>query len=336
MGKRILPAVERNVNNTPMTVAFVTKLFEAGANGEVPEDVADTVYRDVVSDLADSFSLRSLGTTLAAKQKEAISRAWGRSNDLEPIIDHENSKNIATLLCQCHLLELTRELDEIVEKISAEARTIKIELFEGVYLPLLKTLVGLLQTQNISLDDSQFQKGFKFILAAYIVRYVEEEPAAPKDWARAPVDCECEHCIPLNAFLVNPLEEVGSFPGAQNWHQFNLIGDVGFIRETVDKYKPTEALKVTKTLGQYDAAHKEWTRRRDAAKKHLKSFQKENIKALLGKMHGPIMSLKVSKVEPFMKPTLPAPALNEDASKENLPPAKKRKVTSKLAAKVDG
>jgi hypothetical protein len=105
-----------------MAVSFVTKLFEAEANGEVPEDVADTVYRDVVSDLADSFSRRSLGTTLAAKQKEAISRARGRSNDLEPIIDHENSKNIATLLCQCHLLELTRELDKIVEKIFAEAR----------------------------------------------------------------------------------------------------------------------------------------------------------------------------------------------------------------------
>jgi hypothetical protein len=48
------------------------------------------------------------------------------------------------------------------------------------------------------------------------------------------------------------------------------------------------------------------------------------------------MSLKFSKIEPFIKPTLPAPALNEDASKENLPPTKKRKVTSKLIAKVDG
>lgn len=163
-------------------------------------------------------------------------------------MDYENSQNMANLLYQCHALELTHQLDEIVDKILAEARKIEIELFESVYLPSmpsLKTLVGQLQAQKISVENPPFPKVFQLILATYIIRCVQEEPS--KNWTLAPVGCKCQHCVPLNAFLVDPLE-VRRFPVNKKWHLLNVIPrDLGFIADIIDKGKPTETLRIMKT-----------------------------------------------------------------------------------------
>lgn len=59
------------------------------------------------------------------------------------------------------------------------------------------------------------------------------------------------------------------------------------------------------------------------------------LKKLLAKMYNPIMSLKVSEIEPFMRPATPTAVSNEVTSKDSLPSAKRRKVTPKVTVEDD-
>jgi hypothetical protein len=47
---RVLPTVKRNVHKIPMAIAFLLHIFDAGLNGKVEQNVAHTVFQDVISD----------------------------------------------------------------------------------------------------------------------------------------------------------------------------------------------------------------------------------------------------------------------------------------------
>jgi hypothetical protein len=147
----MLPAVKRNIDKATMVVAFLAGLSGPGKDVEVPDEVAKTIFRDVVADLADSsFSLYSLGAELAEmNQKAASPEYFGAPVSAPvPIVDKESSRNIAALLHACQELELSTELDQINEKIVTETKTAQLDLFHGVYLPTLKLLVECLSEKT--------------------------------------------------------------------------------------------------------------------------------------------------------------------------------------------
>ena len=322
-----------------MVMAFLMGLFEPGLKGEIPADVARTIFHDLITDLADSFNLCSVGGEVAESNKRPVVHSYmpfSRAAAPTPIPDLRNSHNVAVLLCQCQKLELRAELDRIVNKLVAEAKAVKLNLFEILYLPFLKLLATLLAQKNIIVKDSPFQILFQQVLEQYILRWVQPQPKPPKDWKQATVGCGCEDCRSLSRFLANPTEKVGRFSVNQKrrYHIQSMLGNTGCTHETERRGSP-QTLIVTKTLAKYQAAHKAWASRCEVAKKHLAEFKKETLKDFLAEMYEPTMSLsaiQLSSTRQIDQDPVQASAMssNSNASNRRLPPVTKRKTPSNV------
>ncbi|KUJ09541.1 uncharacterized protein LY89DRAFT_787848 [Mollisia scopiformis] len=325
---KILPTVKRNVNNTVMAVAFAIGIVQAGAEGELAENVADTIFHDVTSDLADCFSLGCLGPSFLPQKKPV---GYFRRPPPEIIIDAGNSSNIATLLCYCVNSKLDSEIDQIILRLTGEMETVDLTFFDAIYLPFLKTILSKLSERNAGGQDSRFCNLFRSTLVTYLARFVKEEPQPAADWAQRRVGCNCQDCQRLNAFLVSPHEKVGRFALAKKrrGHLHSMLGSSSVTHETDRRGNP-QTLVVTKTNAQYQNAHKAWTLRCNVAKQHLKELETEALKDSLGDLYDPIMSLSPSVLagSPPGKSSRPGTALSPSASASNrvLPPITKRKV----------
>jgi hypothetical protein len=321
-----------------MVVAFLAGLSDSELRGEIPKVVAYTLFRDITADLADSaFSLDTLVLDLAErKQKSApLSHFMGIvSATPEPLVDQESSHNIAAFLCACQEWELNAEFDQIVKKLLTEMKTAQLELFHGVYIPLLKLLVKRF-SEKATINSSPFQPLFREILCHFILRYVQPEPTPPKDWKQATVRCNCVDCQSLNRFLASPTEKVGRFSVAQKRRQ-HLHSELdkagsGCTYETERRGSP-QTLVVTKTRAKHQAARKAWATRCGVAKKHLEELGAEALKGLLGDVYIPIMSLSTSQLQVMISdPQTAALAADANASNRVLEPPTRRKVPSSSA-----
>lgn len=279
--------------NTTMAVTFLVGLYETDLPGEVP--VAKTLFHDVISDLADSFSLSSLSISLVESNMRAGMPGYRLASRVapSPIIDLRNSHNFAAFLCLCQRLELRTELHLIAKKMIMEAKTTSLELFHGIYLPFLKTLMKVVREQNIGINDSPFQKLFQQILSRYIERYVQAEPTPPKGWKRPTFGCGCEDCQHLSRFLLSPGETVHRLTTIQKRrkHLEDILRSSKDCTCETDKRGSPQTLVVTKNQAQHLAIEKAWTQRRDMAKKYLGDLGADELRPYLGKNHGQIMPL---------------------------------------------
>jgi hypothetical protein len=87
-----------------------------------------------------------------------------------------------------------------------------------------------------------------------------KEPAPPANWGRpADVDCQCQHCAQLKAFLADPVHEVGRISAREdirqhlmdriNWHQCD-------VKHSLERNGSPYSLVLTKTTGSFDRAVK--------------------------------------------------------------------------------
>ena len=131
-----------------MAMAFLTGLFDAGVSGEITESITHTIFKDVISDMADQFSLQSLDQASGVSKRLITVSSW-ESRHLSQTgtvaaPDYDNSKNIATLFCHCLSLGLETELEQIITKLVREMVNAPVSLFEVIYLPFLKALIDML------------------------------------------------------------------------------------------------------------------------------------------------------------------------------------------------
>jgi hypothetical protein len=320
-----------------MVIAFLAGLSHSEQRGEIPDSVADTLFRDITADLADSsFNLDTLVLELAERKRKSAPPGHFMglvSAVAEPVVDLESSGNIAVFLCACQEMELNAELDRIVKKLLTSMRTAQLEFFHGVYIPLLKLLVKRF-SEKASINSSSFQPLFHQILCYFIFRYVKPRPTPPKDWKQATVRCNCVDCQSLNRFLASPTERVGRFSVAKKrrGHLHSMLNGSDCTHETERRGSP-QTLVVTKTRAGYQAAHKAWLSRCSVAKNHLEELGAEALKGLLGETYDPIMSLSTSHLQPmisYWESSAPATALaaNANASNRVLEPPTRRKVPS--------
>jgi hypothetical protein len=327
-----------------MVVAFLAGLADPELDELIPDDVANTIFRDVVADLADSsFSLHSLGLELVERnEKAAPLRHFARLVAIPaPAIDERNSRNIEALLYACQELGLVAELNQIVKKLVAETKTAELDLFHGVYLPLLKLLVKRF-SEKVPAGGSPFQTLFRQILCQYILRYVQPEPTPPKDWKESAVSCACQDCQSLNRFLASPTEKVGRFAVAKKRRehlQSVLNGARSGCKHETDRRGSPQTLVVTKMRAQYQAVRRVWVQRCDVAKKHLEELGAETLKGFLGDMYGPIMFLSAGQpqlmtLNALSSAQMAALAANGNASNRVLEPPTRRKVPSNVQPEV--
>jgi hypothetical protein len=319
-------------------MAFSTGLFDAGTSGDISADIACTVFKDIISDISDSFSLRQLSSSTDNKRvamgQPYTWRPAGIASTIEP--DHQNSRNLAALLSHCSSLQLESDLDKIITNLTTEATTVPVEFFETIYLPGLKALMPMLQATISSSHETVFRRLFQQLLATYVVCYVKDEPKHPQEWSRRPLSCTCSHCQAITPFLLNPVDKTYRMKGlvGNRKHVERGLPTIGFKCET-DKRGSPQTLVITKTPDEYRNEHKAWKLRQNKVSKHLTDLGSNNLRVFLSDMYEPIMAVSVEKLTPFVQSFrsssqhLPL-GPSDNSANRILPPITKRKVPSEV------
>jgi hypothetical protein len=91
-------------------------------------------------------------------------------------------------------------------------------------------------------------------------RDTARQPAPPTDWTRpAEVDCSCQYCSQLNAFLADPAKEVGRIPAREDMRQ-HVIGMIARhqcdVKHALERKGSPYSLVLTKTTGSFARATK--------------------------------------------------------------------------------
>ncbi|KAE9375131.1 hypothetical protein N431DRAFT_555630 [Stipitochalara longipes BDJ] len=293
----VLPAVKRNIGFIPMTLAFQLTIFAVGTEGHMPQDIARDIFAEIMSAMLDGFRLHSLGILIFPAPPTAGIGLYSRLyREPDPVFHAERSRNIALLVCHCHTLQLTTELNILVSNLVEEAKVSGLNRFDLEFLPFLKVLGSTVQELNVSMEQSPLQYLFQQVLSMYIERYVGLEPHESKDWSRPTVICDCQDCPALNRFLADPTQKVGSFriPGKRRDHMLSKVSDTG-IDQYIDKTKPSSfSLVLTKNKKYFEIMHKAWEERCIVAKNQLQAVDAEvGLKSFLADFYGPIVSLSI-------------------------------------------
>lgn len=332
-----------------MVVAFLTGLFDAGTSGEIDKEVTRNIFRDVISSLAEQFSLKSLESSLESKRAKTVERGrypFGpgsrRPVPLKAEADDQNSRNIATLFSNCIELDLTTELGQICEKLTTEVKTADVELFEIIYLPFLKQLSARLPGNNSSAEILVL---FQTILSTYILRYVKAEPKPPNHWARDPIThCTCADHGLLNTFLKDYQRKTERFSMAKKRREhlesdFKYGGIKGMKTET-DTSRSPHTLVATKTLEVYNDAHKAWQDRCMVARNHIKDIGGDSkLSALLGDKKNDITLLAFEILKAIypdiLVQTQPLGSSSSSGNRTLAPPKKPRKTPGSVPASAE-
>ncbi|MCE9534087.1 MAG: hypothetical protein K8T89_23660 [Planctomycetes bacterium] len=89
-----------------------------------------------------------------------------------------------------------------------------------------------------------------------------KHPEPPSNWARpAEVACKCRQCAQLNAFLENPVDEVGLIPAREDIRR-HLIDAINRhrcdVKHALERKGSPYSLKLTKTNGSFERAVKRY------------------------------------------------------------------------------
>ena len=91
-------------------------------------------------------------------------------------------------------------------------------------------------------------------------RATAKEPTPPADWARpADVDCKCQYCAQLKAFLADPTHEVGRIPAREDMrrHLIDMISRHQCdVKHALERRGSPYSLVLTKTTGSFDRSVK--------------------------------------------------------------------------------
>jgi hypothetical protein len=297
MRHRVLPAVERNIRFTPMTLAFQLAIFTAGTERPLLQETARTVFAHVIPRMLNGFGLLALGASALLRLPD-LEAAWYPRSVRPPLLvfDADRSREIALLLCDCDMLQLSTELNFLLSSLAEEARTINVDLFELTFLPFLKTLGSTIQELNMSMRHSPFQTLFQQVLSTYVERYVRSEPQPSTDWSRPTVLCDCQDCPSLNLFLANSKQQVANFRVAEKRrdHIYSKVSDTGIEQRTDKSSWPPFSLVLTKNMKYFEIAYKAWEERCIVAKNYLQAMDSEvGLKPFLADLYTPIVSLSM-------------------------------------------
>jgi hypothetical protein len=125
-------------------------------------------------------------------------------------------------------------------------------------VPTLKLLIPWSQ-QRFDSVHPQF-KSWLDAVRDQLERATAKKPTPPTDWARpANVDCKCQFCLQLNAFLSNPTNEVGRIAASEH-NRGHLIDEIAQhqcdAKHTLERKGIPYSLVLTKTTGSFDRAVK--------------------------------------------------------------------------------
>ncbi|TAQ83888.1 hypothetical protein B7494_g7785 [Chlorociboria aeruginascens] len=334
----ILPSVKRNVDHGLMTMSFLNAICDTNLSAGRPENFIQTIFKDIMSDFAEHFSLQNLSSPQKQKQpKYSRDPLWGYPHRrAAPSPNRPNIQDVVTLLSHCWSFTLRSELDLIVTKISLEVLDIRTSLFDTLYLPFLSSLNSQLRLKQVSIGSTPFPRLFQQVLSVYIVRYISTAPTPPQNQGHLSVVADCGDCQTLNIFLQDPTRGVMDFSATQSrrTHLEKKLEGTGHLFRTERRGSP-HTLIITKKSEPYIRGTQAWKQRCADAKAQLHAIGVELLKDYLGELYKPIMSLSVEKLTPttnalkqsrYQAPPPLTPSGDVSNRNRILPPITKRKV----------
>ena len=125
-------------------------------------------------------------------------------------------------------------------------------------VPALKLLIPW-SRQHFGSVHPQF-KSWLDAVRGQLERATADEPTPPTDWARpTTLDCQCQYCAQLKAFLADSSHEAGRIPAREDVRQ-HLIGMIDRhqcdVKHSLERKGSPHSLVLTKTTGSFDRAVK--------------------------------------------------------------------------------
>ncbi|KAI9771775.1 MAG: hypothetical protein M1835_006386 [Candelina submexicana] len=299
----VLPIAKKFVSNTPFTIEFTRRLFKAGEENRIPENAVSNVFRDLLSDLIPAFTLDVQTPSPKRPRFDYVSYDSERSEtseDSEPSLI--SGEDLADLIEQCISLGLEDEVDQILTKLQTEISNVDTFALSTFVIPFLEEFLAILEDQQIPLSTPPYQSFIKHALNTYITRYVDLEPARPKDGTRKELEgkgCGCKDCKSLNEFLVDPAKKSTTFSMAEKRrkHIELRIGPIPHLKvETIRTTKPY-SLKLEKcTEADWEEDHDRWEKRSNDVKGQMKELGLEKLREVLGEQYDELVEQRVVRL----------------------------------------
>ncbi|KAH7266760.1 uncharacterized protein BKA55DRAFT_684042 [Fusarium redolens] len=150
---------------------------------------------------------------------------------------------------------------QFMSKITKQVDGLSDASLQLTWLPFLRSIIPLLEKENISLSTPTYKKFFSAIIHAIIDNYLGPEPRKPWTWALAGVPCNCSDCERVSAFLRHHTKMSEEYPmnkpRRNHAHQVPEEAGVGCSIRTRRDTNPYP-LVVTKTSRPQGVKLEEW------------------------------------------------------------------------------
>lgn len=140
------------------------------------------------------------------------------------------------------------------------------------WIPLLQGLVNLLPRAGYALTDPLCRELYHSFLEVYIETYVGKPPTQSRSYVRSGVNCSCQDCRFVNAFLADGRQtHVLMAVNQQRRSHIARMLDSARVDYTcqVIKDRSPHKLNIVKSFSQVIGAEKAWIARRDDAVRQL-------------------------------------------------------------------
>ncbi|KAG5984728.1 hypothetical protein E4U55_003500 [Claviceps digitariae] len=302
ISQSVAPIIDPRGDVAACRLAFLARLREQTGKDILPMENAVEFYQARAKsfihlmNFSEMYGLVEVKNTLPAKVNSAPSRReQARKRDRQTAISHEVLADFVSSIIQS-----SKEAEDLVtpfvSKLVANARSLAADEFHALWLPFLRALLPVLNSNQIPLDTPYCQELFSALLESYIDGYVGRQPGRNKNLVRARVEgCSCLDCESLNALLVSPTREVGYFAVSKmrRMHLHRQLDKalVDCTHET-DRSVSPETLVVTKTSWHIEKQRLDWAQRLMVAREQMRTFKKDDLVQLLGQKYTTIVHME--------------------------------------------
>lgn len=298
--RRLSPSIQAAELGTSFMLGFLRALRRGIKRTEIPRAEALGVYLWLSSTTIENMNLWNM--SLVQRQPDyGASRYLGHNGPVfhsnEEIVDPEM---LTAFMDSLNEYKYGATLSNLLTKFIKRAKSIPVEAYHQLYIPVLHGLIASFQKHKIPLLQPAVEAVFKTVLDQYILKYIGPEPLAP-DWSPPLATC-CDLCHRLVSFLRDHSQQRTTLYGSI--HSHSHISDTLLLFDLPFEYTisgPAEnPITVKKKANAKAKTHDQWMEDRLTAENHISTFDQDKLKLLLGDRYDEITTLR--KVTRFVPP----------------------------------
>ncbi|RFN45751.1 hypothetical protein FIE12Z_10007 [Fusarium flagelliforme] len=294
----VVPIFEKRAAAPSFRFKILSRLMVLMVDGTLPSKEVVELSRVMARMLivSQDFALLRDAKVISAQEKKKKREPWMMDEDrdlsrlrqvhreLQNAITWETLRNFFLFL---HKLGggMDDLKDQFMTKVIKQADKLRaVELF-SMWIPFLQSSIEILKLEKTPLTTPLYQKFFTTLVLAMLKGYLGSEPQGSVNWSMSGVDCWCEDCEHLNAFLAHPTKVSARYSMNKqrrfHFHQKIQAARVACTHVTERNTNPN-TMVVTKTSRPEEVRLRDWQKRRDQCAAKFAKFEVEDLKTLLG------------------------------------------------------